>query len=218
MEKGAQNGLHECHADASNASRSGISAPSSPTGHGHAPVWAWIPWRCKGPVRSIQYSSIIVMSKTNKQTNERPKLQRTNNKLFLTILLHTYTTTSTTQTQMTKQKEKTTLCWISLSFSNNLPYNSYPHKCPVELYLAIFLFVINVNLCKQKVGKGYIYQTQLRYLFYLSSIDFFCFSIWRTNLVFLRVCLGNYGYGLNSGYFKGGFFSKYIMFFVIFSN
>ena len=148
------------------------------------------------------------MSKTNKQTNERPKLQRTNNKLFLTILLHTYTTTSTTQTQMTKQKEKTTLCWISLSFSNNLPYNSYPHKCPVELYLAIFLFVINVNLCKQKVGKGYIYQTQLRYLFYLSSIDFFCFSIWRTNLVFLRVCLGNYGYGLNSGYFKGVFFFK----------
>jgi len=40
VEKGAQNGLHECHADASNASRSGISAPSSPTGHGHAPVWA----------------------------------------------------------------------------------------------------------------------------------------------------------------------------------
>ena len=35
-----------------------------------------------------------------------------------------------------------------------------------------------------------------------------CFSIWRTNLVFLRVCLGNYGYGLNSGYFKGGFFFK----------
>ena len=29
----------------------------------------------------------------NKQTNERPELQRTNNKLFLTILLHTYTTT-----------------------------------------------------------------------------------------------------------------------------
>ena len=111
----------------------------------------------------------------NKQTNERPKLQRTNNKLFLTILLHTYTTTSTTQTQMTKQKEKTTLCWISLSFSNNLPYNSYPHKCPVELYLAIFLFVINTNIYKQNVGKGYIYQTQLRYLFYLyyQSIDFF---------------------------------------------
>ena len=113
----------------------------------------------------------------NKQTNERPKLQRTNNKLFLTILLHTYTTTSTTQTQMTKQKEKTTLCWISLSFSNNLPYNSYPHKCPVELYLAIFLFVINVNLYKQNVGKGYIYQTQLRYLFYLLLFKYWFFLL-----------------------------------------
>ena len=134
------------------------------------------------------------MSKTNKQTNERPNLQRTNNKLFLTILLHTYTTTSTTQTQMTKQKEKTTLCWISLSFSNNLPYNSYPHKCPVELYLAIFLFVINVNLYKQNVGKGYIYQTQLRYLFYLLLFKywffFFCFSIWKTNLVSFKSLSG----------------------------
>ena len=67
MEKGSQFDLFErCNADASNASRSGISAPSSPTGHGHTPVWTWTPWRYKGPFWSIQCPSIIVMSKTTK--------------------------------------------------------------------------------------------------------------------------------------------------------
>ena len=74
VEEGAQNGLDECHANASNASSSGISAPSPSTGHGHASVRTRIPRRCQGTVRSIQYSPIITTcyeqnKQTNKQTN-----------------------------------------------------------------------------------------------------------------------------------------------------
>ena len=80
------------------------------------------------------------------------------------------------------------------------------------------LFVINVNFYTKNMGKGYIYQTQLRYLFYLLSFKYRFFFAFLYERRILRVCLGNYGYGLNSGDFKGGFFSKYIMFFGIFSN
>ena len=87
VEEGAQNGLHECYAHASNASSAGISTPSSPTGHGHASVRTGLP-RCRqgGTVRSIQYSPINCYHKTiqlcNPEKTPPNKQAKTNDSSF----------------------------------------------------------------------------------------------------------------------------------------
>ena len=164
VEEGAQNGLYECHANASNASSSGISAPSPSTGHGHASVRTRIPRRCQGTVRSIQYSPIISLHTCYNE--QKANKNRQTNKQTLYVSNHLYCTPTQNTTSMTKQKKKWKQKLLFVEFST-------PEWSSQNLYSGDFPKQARI---KKKAGsspkKSYCYSKTKNYYVILCSTSF----------------------------------------------